>query len=406
MSTEEIIRILYKRLAGGRLTPGESAMLEEWIAVNPEQRREMADALSDPAHLADEWRVRSMIDCERPMREMQQRLCMAESRDEGDNPEECENYGYLQTEMQNALRRRRAIRWTAAACALLLAGAGAFFLMNRNPVAPAATHTATATIEPLRLENLTPGASQAIVTTPAGDTIHLSGSAGSRSMLAAAAAQGPLQIDVPRGGEFVVTLEDSTRVWLNSESRLIYPTHFTAQCRRVQVSGEAYFDVTHNADSPFIVESGNQVVKVYGTEFNIRAYPEDDAIYTTLAEGKISLASRNGGGEIFLFPGRQAIYDKKADSASIRNIDIERVSSWRHGRFVFEEQSLRQIMCDLSRWYDFEYEFADSDAAEKIFMGSIPRYSNFKTAIAILEKSGGLTIDIKDNKVRISSRKN
>lgn len=86
----------------------------------------------------------------------------------------------------------------------------------------------------------------------------------------------------------------------------------------------------------------------------------------------------------------------------MRKVDIERVTGWRHGRFVFEEQSLRQIMTDLSRWYDFEFEFADAEAAETIFMGSIPRYSNFKTAIAILEKSGGLVFSVKDNKVVIS----
>lgn len=152
----------------------------------------------------------------------------------------------------------------------------------------------------------------------------------------------------------------------------------------------------------YIVESANQRVRVYGTEFNIRSYPEDDAVYTTLSSGSVSLSPSSGVGEIFLSPGKQAVFTKETSEAKVRTVDIERVTGWRHGRFVFEEQSLRQIMRDLARWYDFEYEFADNDAAETIFMGSIPRYSNFKTAIAILEKSGGLTFEVKDNKILVS----
>ncbi|MDE6422518.1 MAG: DUF4974 domain-containing protein, partial [Muribaculaceae bacterium] len=160
--------------------------------------------------------------------------------------------------------------------------------------------------------------------------------------------------------------------------------------------------VKHNPDVPFIVESANQRVRVYGTEFNIRAYPEDDAVYTTLSSGSISLTPSSGSGEIFLSPGKQTIFTKATSEAKVRQVDIDRVTGWRHGRFVFEEQTLRQIMRDLARWYDFEYEFADDEAAETIFMGSIPRYSNFKTAIAILEKSGGLAFEVKENRILIS----
>lgn len=205
----------------------------------------------------------------------------------------------------------------------------------------------------------------------------------------------------------MIVLEDSTKVWLNSASRLIYPEHFAEGSRHVSVEGEAYFEVAKDSSRPFYVEiPGAQFVKVYGTEFNIRSYPEDAEVKTTLSEGSISITPVNGnGGELFLSPGNQAVIDKTTSTASVRSVDVERVSGWRNGRFVFEEQTLYQIMQDLGRWYDFKFEFADDDLRETIFMGSIPRYSNFTTAISILEKSGGIRFDIADNKVKISKRK-
>lgn len=384
MTSQEIINILYKRLAGGTLSADEALRLEKWIAENPEARQRMADSLSDVEHIASGYRVRQMIDTERPREEMMRRLGINEPK-----------------KSLRLSKLFKPLKWTAAAVVGAAVTGGIIFMM-RSPFTSTATLADATDVEPLRIENLSPGSTQAIVTVPSGDTLHVTETSTVTPKLAKVVEAGPLQIDVPRGGEFVVTLEDSTRVWLNSESRLIYPAHFSASSRRVELTGEAYFEVTHNPDVPFIVESANQRVRVYGTEFNIRSYPEDDAVYTTLSSGSVSLSPSSGVGEIFLSPGKQAVFTKETSEAKVRTVDIERVTGWRHGRFVFEEQSLRQIMRDLARWYDFEYEFADNDAAETIFMGSIPRYSNFKTAIAILEKSGGLTFEVKDNKILIS----
>lgn len=387
ISSQDIINILYKRLAGGKLTAGEMLLLDRWIAGKPEARRHMADSLEDVERLAAEYRVRGMIDATRPKEEMERRLG-------------------LETAKSDSRKRTFAffLKWSGAAVVAAAVTIGAILLL-RTPsltVQPLADAEIDA---PLRIENLSPGSTQAIVTTPGGDTLHVTETSAVTPSLAKVVEAGPLQIDVPRGGEFVVTLEDSTRVWLNSESRLTYPAHFSASSRRVELTGEAFFEVTHNPDVPFIVESANQRVRVYGTEFNIRAYPEDDVVYTTLSSGSISLTPSSGSGEIFLSPGKQTVFTKATAEAKVRQVDIERVTGWRHGRFVFEEQSLRQIMRDLARWYDFEYEFADDEAAETIFMGSIPRYSNFKTAIAILEKSGGLAFEVKDNRILISRQK-
>ena len=393
MNTERIIDILYKQLTGGRLSAGEQAMLEAWLDENPEKRRAMADRLSDSRRIAEDYRMRSMIETSRPMDEMRRRLGIQDEA-EIDNRISSHHKKWMPYMFKTSI---------AAACIAVIAGIFFLYKGNRSGQPESRATVASAQRTPLRIESMGPGGSRAVVTTENGDTIHLSDPV-SASRIAENVAEGPLQIDVPRGGEFVVTLEDSTRVWLNSESRLVYPARFASDSRRVELEGEAYFEVSKNPDAPFIVESFGQRVKVYGTEFNIRAYPEDAMVYTTLSTGSISLTPTTGGGEVFISPGKQAMFDKETAKAAIRNVDIERVTGWRHGRFVFEEQSLRQIMRDLSRWYDFKYEFADEDAAETIFMGSIPRYSNFKTAIAILEKSGGLSFKVKDNQIVISSQ--
>lgn len=386
-SSQEIINILYKRLAGGTLTAGEQLMLEQWIAENPEARQNMADSLEDLEHIAADYRLRQMINTRRPKEEMERRLGLATS-----SLPQPERHSFTPI-----------LKWSGAAVIAAAVTIGAIFLLRTPSVTPGSQAIAqNDRPTPLRIENLSPGSTQAIVTTPTGDTLHVTEHTPVTPTLAKVVDAGPLQIDVPRGGEFVVTLEDSTRVWLNSESRLTYPAHFSASSRRVELTGEAFFEVKHNPDVPFIVESANQRVRVYGTEFNIRAYPEDDAVYTTLSSGSISLTPSSGSGEIFLSPGKQTIFTKATSEAKVRQVDIDRVTGWRHGRFVFEEQTLRQIMRDLARWYNFEYEFADDEAAETIFMGSIPRYSNFKTAIAILEKSGGLAFEVKENRILIS----
>ena len=386
-SSQEIINILYKRLAGGTLTAGEQLILEQWIAENTEARQNMADSLEDTEHIATDYRLRQMINTRRPKEEMERRLGISAS---------------LQPQPERHTFTP-ILKWSGAAVIAAAVTIGAIFLLRTPSVTPGSQAIAqNDRPTPLRIENLSPGSTQAIVTTPTGDTLHVTEHTPVTPTLAKVVDTGPLQIDVPRGGEFVVTLEDSTRVWLNSESRLTYPAHFSASSRRVELTGEAFFEVKHNPDVPFIVESANQRVRVYGTEFNIRAYPEDDVVYTTLSSGSISLTPSSGSGEIFLSPGKQTIFTKATSEAKVRQVDIDRVTGWRHGRFVFEEQTLRQIMRDLARWYNFEYEFADDEAAETIFMGSIPRYSNFKTAIAILEKSGGLAFEVKENRILIS----
>lgn len=383
-NTDIIIEILCKRLAGGKLSSGESATLEKWIGESPAARGDFVRSLTDTSDKAEAYRLRRLIDTERPLADMERRLGIASGR--------------------------KPFRWkpwaaTAASVAVIAVVAATLMIPRSHELTPQVAQSVPKT---LRLDEMAPGASMAVVTLADGDTVRFSGENEISLAEVAKTAGGKiedLKVEVPRGGEFIVVLEDSTKVWLNSASTLHYPSHFSETQRVVALHGEAYFSVAKETGRPFMVETSGQRVKVYGTEFNVRSYEEDESVYTTLSSGKVSLSRLDGaGGEIFLSPGKQAVFDKETCEAKVRSVDIEAVTGWRHGRFVFEEQTLLQIMRDLGRWYDFEFEFADRDAASTVFMGSIPRYSNFKTAIAILEKSGNLRFEIIDNKVRISRK--
>jgi transmembrane sensor len=196
-------------------------------------------------------------------------------------------------------------------------------------------------------------------------------------------------LSTPRGGEFKVTLEDGTVVWLNAQSQLYYPESFEGNERRVKLVGEAFFEVAKNPDKPFYVETDKQIVRVYGTKFNICSYADDPVAYTTLLSGSISLKLNMGNNsEVMLTPGHQALFERTTSAVNIHAVDAESVTSWRNGRFVFDDQSLDQIMRTLSRWYDFTYEFRNKSLKSTIFMGGISRYSDFGAVIETLEKCG------------------
>ena len=189
-------------------------------------------------------------------------------------------------------------------------------------------------------------------------------------------------LTIPRGGEFKIELEDGTQVWLNAESTLHYPDTFATDERRVRIEGEAYFKVARDERKPFYVETSGQLIRVYGTEFNVFAYPDEEAVRTTLIEGSISLRPADGTeAELILTPGHQAVFDKDSEVTSVRPVDTEAVTGWRRGVFVFDEQNLEQIMRTLSRWYDFEFRFEDDRLRSLEFMGSMPRYGAFSEVL-------------------------
>jgi transmembrane sensor len=173
-------------------------------------------------------------------------------------------------------------------------------------------------------------------------------------------------------------LSDGTKVWLNSQSSIHYPIAFNGNVRKVEITGEAYFEVApsigSNGKRPFVVEVNGMEVEVLGTHFNINSYLEEEAIKTTLLEGKVKVHSANNNAEAILKPGEQAVLRRgQAEKITVnKDVDVDAEVAWRFGFFNFNNADLKTVMRQLERWYDVEVIYqGDVPAAE--FLGKIPR---------------------------------
>ncbi len=206
----------------------------------------------------------------------------------------------------------------------------------------------------------------------------------------------------PRGCEYQITLVDGTKVWLNAASSLKFFTSLQGEERRVWLEGEAYFEVAHNAQCPFIVESGGQRIRVLGTHFNVNSYRSEEAIYTTLVEGSVEVSALNGNIKATLRPNEQATYCRQNDeSISIKEVDSSLATAWRSGSFIFSQATITEIMEDLSRWYSFDFEV--SPHLNKLqFSGQFPRYENLDKIIMIIASTGtGMQINYDGKKITL-----
>lgn len=208
-------------------------------------------------------------------------------------------------------------------------------------------------------------------------------------------------LNVPRGGEYRLTLADGTKVWLNSQTKIRFPEKFIGKERKIFLEGEAYFDVAHDKSKPFRVETKGQTIEVLGTCFNVSSYEESDKIYTTLEKGKVKVSS-GGNQSIKLSPGEQSIFCLKDKKISKRQVDINRYIAWKKGMFVLEEQTLEHILEKMSRWYDINVFYMNPEAKDIVFKGSVQRYGEFNDILKILEKTGGVNFRIKGNTVIVS----
>lgn len=217
----------------------------------------------------------------------------------------------------------------------------------------------------------------------------------------AAASGVPIRIYVPRGAEFKVILSDGTRVWLNSESELSFPEIFGPENRKVTLSGEAYFEVAANAESPFIVSADKIQVRVTGTVFNIQARREG-YVETVLVEGTVGIWSQ--GNETRLHPNQLAIYDVQKEGISVKEVDTWPYVSWRSGYFTFYEKTLGEIMEELALWYDLEITFDDPALKEIRSGGSLRRHENGSVLFRYFEKIFPIRFVVEDRSVRIEER--
>jgi transmembrane sensor len=196
-------------------------------------------------------------------------------------------------------------------------------------------------------------------------------------------------ITTPRGGKYSVVLSDGTRVWLNAATSIKYPAAFYGSERRVELSGEAYFEVAKNAVMPFRVVSSSQVIEVLGTHFNINAYPEEGQASSTLLEGSIKVVS--GTQSATLKPGQQSVIPATTigdNSIQINDhVNTEEVIAWKNDMFQFENTDIRTIMNQIGRWYDVDVVYEGKIPSDH-YRGKVPRNAKLSQALKILEESG------------------
>ena len=192
-------------------------------------------------------------------------------------------------------------------------------------------------------------------------------------------------LSTPKGGQYQLTLSDGTKVWLNAASSLRFPLVFAGNERKVEMTGEIYFEVAKNAKKPFKVVSNGQEVEVLGTHFNVMAYPNEKAIKTTLVEGsvKVSKDSRS----TILQPGQQAkVGFNNGIFRTINDVSLEEELAWKDGSFQFNNASLDVIMRQIERWYDVDIEYVGK-VPDEHFTGKLPRNTNLSNVLKILSMS-------------------
>lgn len=209
-------------------------------------------------------------------------------------------------------------------------------------------------------------------------------------------------ISTPTGGQYTVELPDGTKVWLNSESSLKFPTNFTGHERRVELSGEAYFEVAKNKEMPFHVNSRNAEVEVLGTHFNISAYPDEQINKTTLLEGSVKVS--NGSRNCIIKPGEAASLADGSPLIKVAKVDAEEAVAWKNGYFMFAEEDIHSIMKKLARWYGVEVEF-EAPEINETFGGTISKYKNISEVLKVLGETGTIHFKIVPGQVAGKGRR-
>lgn len=359
----------------GQLSADGQAELDSWLSADA-SHRQFYDSLTRDGALGRELDRLQQIDREAALQAMLSRINGTAKTEPAKKPV------------------LRVVRWLSAAAVAVVIAGGAYVAFHR--------HDKAATVASVQPTEITHGSTRAYIILDDGERISLGANSHADSQalerISRGGYDGRITMHTPRGGEFAMTLPDSTEVWLNAESSISYPATFDATKRSVSITGEAYFRVRHDDHWPFEVETGGQTVRVLGTEFNINAYDRAH-ILTTLFSGSVAVSADGSGQGFMLAPGETASFTAATKSFTSTDADTAAVRGWLHGRFVFENQSLGRIMRELSRWYNFTYRFSDRSLASTVFMGTVPRYGDFREVLDILEKSGGITFKVKGREV-------
>lgn len=208
-------------------------------------------------------------------------------------------------------------------------------------------------------------------------------------------------IETPVGGFYQILLPDGTRVWLNALSSLKFPTSFTSGSRKVQLKGEAYFEVAKDKSKPFIVDVNDMQVTVLGTHFNINSYTPQSAIYTTVLEGAVAVSKSNLKKTVL--PGQQLQYSGANMMQLENNVDLDQIMAWKDGYFTKKSISLNALMAEVARWYGVEIVYSEPIQAE--FVMKLPKDISLKELITVLELTEEVKFDLNLKTLKVMKTK-
>ncbi|MGO4289013.1 FecR family protein [Chitinophaga sp. RAB17] len=311
--------------------------------------------------------------------------------------------------------RMRTWSWVAAAAVLAFISISSYFLLQQRPT------TKVPVVAQKKNTDIQPGGNKAILTLADGTEISLDSaangtlaqqagtqvvkSAGGQLLYRSSEKENPNttllfnKISTPRGGQYQLTLPDSTRVWLNASSTLRYPATFAGHTRKVQLTGEAYFEVAKNAAMPFTVQVEDLEVQVLGTHFNIMAYADEAQIKTTLLEGAVKV--NKDGNSKRLAPGEAAHLSRNSGMlALLKDVDTEEAIAWKNGYIQLEGNDLHAVMRQIARWYNVDVIYKSNVPAH--FRGIIPRNVPISQVLKMMELTGEVHFEIKEHQIIVS----
>jgi transmembrane sensor len=329
-------------------------------------------------------------------------------------------FDYIITQPKFKVKKRRLWPGMAAAAALVIvAGTGWFYMQQSHRKQMDGKAQAEA------LSRIVPGRNKAYLTLADGKRIVLTDAvngtlakqsgvqitktAGGKLIYtvlpqkagAASLAGSHNTIETPKGGQYQINLPDGSIVWLNADSKLSYPVSFAAKRERiVELTGEAYFEVTKDKSHPFKVKSGEQEIEVLGTHFNINCYQDEQVTKTTLLEGTVKVSLNSGKLEsLILKPGQQSVLTNS--KLQVKSVDVNDVMDWKNGEFIFDNEPLPGIMRKVSRWYNVEVEYRNPNARLNTFTGSVSKSDKITSILKMLQKTSKIRFTVEGSKIII-----
>ncbi len=235
------------------------------------------------------------------------------------------------------------------------------------------------------------------------------------------------EIHIPLGSKSKILLSDGTQVWLNAGSTLKYPGRFKENSRDIYLEGEAYFDVTHDENRPFYVNTSELHIKVLGTQFNVKSYPEESFVEATLISGSIEIEARESNHrqrkQLRLVPNQKATFSKSTNQLTLQNIDdpdiqkpmpvgkieienqinTEIITSWKDNKLLFSRERFEELAARLERWYDVQIILEDENVKEYRYTGTFEK-ETLEQALAALKIASDFEYTIDKNTIIIYSK--